>query len=57
MIREITGILALATLSSAHGSQLPLAGPHKDFWYNTLPGDGGTQVRILNSTTEIGINA
>ena len=27
-----------------HGSQEPIAGPHKSLWYNTLPGDGGTQV-------------
>ena len=43
--------LALAgfiTAAAAHGdhSQTPLAGPHKSLWYNTLPGDGGTQVRI-----------
>jgi len=29
----------------AHGthSQKPIAGPHQSLWYNTLPGDGGTQ--------------
>ncbi|KAJ5536383.1 agmatinase 1 [Penicillium frequentans] len=45
MFKSITGILALASLSAAHGDhdQIPMAGPHKDFWYNTLPGDGGTQ--------------
>lgn len=46
MFKSIAGILALASLSAAHGDhdQIPMAGPHKDFWYNTLPGDGGTQV-------------
>lgn len=46
MLKSIAGILALASLSAAHGDhdQIPMAGPHKDFWYNTLPGDGGTQV-------------
>jgi len=27
-----------------HTGQKPVAGPHKSLWYNTLPGDGGTQV-------------
>lgn len=27
-----------------HADQKPVAGPHKSLWYNTLPGDGGTQV-------------
>ena len=26
-----------------HASQKPMAGPHQSLWYNTLPGDGGTQ--------------
>lgn len=36
-----------AALASAHGdhSQKPVSGPHQSLWYNTLPGDGGTQVR------------
>ena len=38
-------LLALSTAVSAHSShQTPLAGPHQSLWYNTLPGDGGTQV-------------
>jgi len=46
MFKSIAGIFALASLSAAHGGhdQIPMAGPHKDLWYNTLPGDGGTQV-------------
>ena len=40
---------ALALAAAAHApavhahDQEPLAGPHKSLWYNTLPGDGGTQ--------------
>jgi agmatinase len=35
-----------------HGDQagqFPIAGPHKSLWYNTLPGDGGTQVLIARA--------
>lgn len=41
-----TTLLALAAVAAAHGDhrQEPLAGPHKGLWYNTIPGDGGTQV-------------
>lgn len=41
--------LALAAAVVAHGdhNQLPISGPHKSLWYNTLPGDGGTQVSVL----------
>ena len=31
----------------SHDNQEPIAGPHKSLWYNTLPGDGGTQVWYL----------
>jgi hypothetical protein len=46
MITTTLGLLVLSTLSAAHGDhgQIPMAGPHKSLWYNTLPGDGGTQV-------------
>ena len=39
--------LAGASCALAHGDhdQTPVSGPHKSLWYNTLPGDGGTQVR------------
>ncbi|KAF2686939.1 Arginase/deacetylase [Lentithecium fluviatile CBS 122367] len=40
-------ILSFAALAAAHGDhdhdQEPLYGPHEGLWYNTLPGDGGTQ--------------
>jgi agmatinase len=39
-------LLAVATAHSDH-SQVPIEGPHKSLWYNTLPGDGGTQVMIV----------
>ena len=41
-------LLGLAAFAQAHGDhnpqQEPIAGPHKSLWYNTLPGDGDTQV-------------
>lgn len=33
-----------AVAHSGHNDQTPAAGPHQSLWYNTLPGDGGTQV-------------
>lgn len=49
MLRLATVVAALAAGVAAHGDhahdQEPIAGPHKGLWYNTLPGDGGTQVR------------
>jgi hypothetical protein len=52
----LTNILAVAALTAgalAHGDheQIPIAGPHKALWYNTLPGDGGTQVSKASSQT------
>ncbi|KAK3073108.1 hypothetical protein LTR53_005589 [Teratosphaeriaceae sp. CCFEE 6253] len=47
MLRALTTIAALAASVAAHDGhaddQEPLEGPHKSLWYNTLPGDGGTQ--------------
>lgn len=44
-----SALLSFAAAVAAHGDhdhdQEPLAGPHEGLWYNTLPGDGGTQVR------------
>lgn len=41
--------LGLAAAVAAHGNhqQQPIEGPHQSLWYNTLPGDGGTQVSLL----------
>lgn len=46
MIVSTLSFAALVALATAHGNhgQKPIAGPHKSLWYNTLPGDGGTQV-------------
>lgn len=48
MMKLFTAAAALAVAVSAHGDhehdQEPIEGPHAQLWYNTLPGDGGTQV-------------
>jgi agmatinase len=42
-------ILSFVAAVAAHGDhdhdQEPIEGPLQDLWYNTLPGDGGTQVQ------------
>lgn len=50
---RLLGTVALAASARAHAGhadQEPLEGPHKSLWYNTLPGDGGTQVTTLSKT-------
>jgi agmatinase len=46
MKSSISVVFGLAALVAGHGAhdQTPIEGPHKSLWYNTLPGDGGTQV-------------
>lgn len=48
MLLKSLALLACASCALAHGDhdhdQTPISGPHKSLWYNTLPGDGGTQV-------------
>lgn len=46
MFGNILALAALVGAAAAHGEheQTPIEGPHKALWYNTLPGDGGTQV-------------
>jgi agmatinase len=47
MLSTALTVAVLAAGVIAHGDhaeQKPVAGPHKSLWYNTLPGDGGTQV-------------
>jgi agmatinase len=43
-----TAILSFAAAVAAHGDhdhdQTPIEGPLDKLWYNTIPGDGGTQV-------------
>merc|ERR1711939_267060 len=47
MLLNSLALLACASCALAHGDhgqdQTPISGPHKSLWYNTLPGDGGTQ--------------
>lgn len=53
MLKIFGTVAAFAAAVRAHGDhgsdQEPLQGPHKSLWYNTLPGDGGTQVRAARS--------
>lgn len=45
MIASTLSLLALSAIASAHSDhrQKAIAGPHQSLWYNTIPGDGGTQ--------------
>lgn len=45
MITSTLSLLALSAIASAHSDhrQKTIAGPHQSLWYNTIPGDGGTQ--------------
>ncbi|KAH8649389.1 arginase family-domain-containing protein [Xylariales sp. PMI_506] len=45
-IRTLLLDLSCLAVAAAHGeghNQKTLSGPHQSLWYNTLPGDGGTQ--------------
>jgi agmatinase len=45
-----SAIFSFAAAVAAHGdhaNQEPMEGPHQGLWYNTLPGDGGTQVSAI----------
>ncbi|KAK8200416.1 arginase family-domain-containing protein [Phyllosticta capitalensis] len=44
-MKTVAALASVAALVAAHGDhkQEPIEGPHKGIWYNTLPGDGGTQ--------------
>ena len=44
----IASYVAIAAAHDGHADQEAISGPHKALWYNSLPGDGGTQVcRLL----------
>lgn len=44
MFSSVATLFAFSAVVSAHGNhQTPLTGPLQKLWYNTLPGDGGTQ--------------
>lgn len=49
MLRPFLVVAGFIVAVLAHGDhdhdQEPVEGPHNGLWYNTLPGDGGTQVR------------
>ena len=53
-------LAAVAAFVEAHGDhghdQEPIEGPHSGLWYNTLPGDGGTQVSSTVMASEIELN-
>lgn len=40
----LASLLAVAIAHDDH-EQITFEGPHEGLWYNTLPGDGGKQVR------------
>jgi len=48
MLKFIVAAAAVLALSTAHEDheQVPIEGPIESVWYNTLPGDGGKQVRF-----------
>ncbi|KID98767.1 agmatinase, partial [Metarhizium majus ARSEF 297] len=45
MVSSAILVFGWVTIAAAHAGheQKSLAGPHQPLWYNTLPGDGGTQ--------------
>lgn len=55
MLKNLLTVASLASGALAHANhdQTPIAGPHKSLWYNTLPGDGGTQVSQLDPVTHL----
>jgi hypothetical protein len=51
-------LLAVGVIAHGdHAEQKPVAGPHKSLWYNTLPGDGGTQVCQLAEMQVVTVKA
>lgn len=46
MMRYLAATAVLVGTAYSHGNheQTPIEGPLQGLWYNTLPGDGGTQV-------------
>jgi hypothetical protein len=60
MLFQALAVVSLSAVALGHGDhehQTPISGPHKSLWYNTLPGDGGTQVynldQMVHSFTDI----
>jgi hypothetical protein len=50
LLKSLTA-LSFVSVAVAHGAhdhdQEPMAGPLQSLWYNTLPGDGGKQVKTV----------
>ena len=44
VLTVVAGLAAGAVAHGGHDHEQEPIGPHKSLWYNTLPGDGGTQV-------------
>jgi len=51
MIAPVLSLVSFAVVAAAHSNhaQKPFSGPHRDLWYNTIPGDGGTQADAVYS--------
>jgi agmatinase len=51
MISLVLSLVSFAAVVAAHGNhaQQPVSGPHRGLWYNTIPGDGGTQADAVYS--------
>ncbi|KAJ3540980.1 hypothetical protein NM208_g4811 [Fusarium decemcellulare] len=57
MILDALLLFSYASVAIAHAGheQEPLSGPHQSLWYNTLPGDGGTQAdSVFSGITTFG---
>jgi agmatinase len=51
-MKYLAAAAALVGTTYAHGhhdDQTPIEGPLQGLWYNSLPGDGGTQVCLVAS--------
>lgn len=49
----IASYVAIATAHEGHADQEVISGPHNSLWYNNLPGDGGTQVCLPSSRSDV----
>jgi agmatinase len=52
IMKYLAAAAALVGTTYAHGhhdDQTPIEGPLQGLWYNSLPGDGGTQVCLVAS--------
>ena len=49
----VTALTAVAFCHWDDHHQTPFSGPHKQLWYNALPGDGGTQVNTVHLSSSV----